>query len=306
MTGYWVSFAIIALILPLGLINPKTISIKGKKITIEQVKIGNARLCYFIFFYLICDLFYMSCFIHSMVCQYIFGGIIMLIILMNVYRTVSFPKERTILEDFGILQDFLVGVGISIYLIYIIPNAGVREVTIPIVAAIYGGMITLVGVSLTIRKADRDRKEDELKKARPVFAYNMIRQEPKLRATMQKVCISDSSEQLMVACDVYVELENSNLSLFEIKRIYHDGTWIKMEGNTTVLPSSKCILNFRFMDNPLSLFLEIEDILGNAYYYQLFVLPLGTQSSNGMTFHTVREIKNISKENMEQIMKETK
>ena len=134
----------------------------------------------------------------------------------------------------------------------------------------------------------------------------MLRQEPKLNAVVQRVCISDSSEQLQDACDVYVELENSNLSSFEIKRVNHDFTWVKMEGNTTVLPSAKCLLNFRFIDNPNSLFLEVQDQLGNNYYYQLLVLFLGTKSSNGMALHTVREIKNITKEELEMLMKEAK
>jgi hypothetical protein len=118
--------------------------------------------------------------------------------------------------------------------------------------------------------------------------------------------MSDTSEEVQSECDVYVELENSNLSSFEIKRIYHDGNWVIVEGNTTVLPSSKCLLNFRFFDKPTSLFLEVEDILGNKYYYQLFALFLGVKSSNGMALHTVREIKYISSVDMENIIREAK
>ena len=77
-----------------------------------------------------------------------------------------------------------------------------------------------------------------------------------------------------------------------------------MEGNTTVLPNAKCLLNFRFMDKPERLFLEVEDILGNLYYYQLFVLYLGTQSSYGMDLHTIREIKSISIDDMNNKIKE--
>ena len=79
-----------------------------------------------------------------------------------------------------------------------------------------------------------------------------------------------------------------------------------MEGNTTVLPSAKCLLNFIFLDNPNSLFLEVEDQLGNNYYYQLFVLFIEVNPSTGMALHTIREIKNITKEEMEMIMKEAK
>lgn len=306
MIGYWISFALLFPFILFAVPYSKIQSVKMFKIklTPEMDKVANVRVVIMILYLWLWNLFYMSMFTNNMVCKYIFGGLIMIIIFMDLANAMSYPRQRNWLEKWLMVQDFIVGIVLTIYLIYIIPNADVKEIVVPVVAAVYGGLLTLVGVILTIKKSDKDRKEDEVKKARPVFAYNMLRQEPKLDITMQKVCISDSTEQLKESCDTYVELENSNLSAFEIKRVYHDGYWVNMEGNTTVLPSSKCILNFRFIDKPLSLFLEVEDILGNAYYYQLFVLFLGIQSSNGMTLHTVREIKNISKDDMEKIMKE--
>ena len=57
--------------------------------------------------------------------------------------------------------DFVLGVGLSIYLIYIIPNEGLQNIIIPIVSAVYGGLLTLVGVAWTIKKSDSDRKQEE-------------------------------------------------------------------------------------------------------------------------------------------------
>lgn len=306
MIGYWISFVLlfpfILFAVPYGKI--QTVKMFKTKTTVEMDKVANMRVVIMILYLWLWNLFYMSMFTNNMVCKYIFGGLIMIIIFIDLANAMSYPRQRNWLEKWLMVQDFIVGIVLTIYLIYIIPNADVKEIVIPVVAAVYGGLLTLVGVILTIKKSDKDRKEDELKKARPIFAYNMLKLEPKLDVTVQKVCISDSTEQLQEACDTYVELENSPLSSFEIKRVYHDGKWVNMEGNTTVLPSSKCILNFRFVDKPLSLFLEVEDILGNEYYYQLFILYLGTQSSNGMNLHTVREIKSISKEEMEKILKE--
>lgn len=306
MIGYWISFALLFPFILFAVPYSKIQSVKMFKIklTPEMDKVANMRVVIMILYLWLWNFFYMAMFINNMICKYIFGGLIMIIIFMDLGNAMSYPRQRNWLERWLMVQDFIVGTVLTIYLIYIIPNADVKEIVIPIVAAVYGGLLTLVGVILTIKKSDKDRKEDDLKKARPIFAYNMLRQEPRLDIIVQKICVSDCTEQLQEACDVYVELENSYLSVFEIKRIYHDGKWICMQGNTTVLPNSKCILNFKFINNPLSLFLEIEDILGNAHYYQLFVLFLGVQSSNGMLLHTVREIKNISKENMEKIMKE--
>lgn len=180
MIGYWISFG---LLFPFFLIAVPYVKIKAFKaskieITPEMDKQANVRVVMYILFYWICNLFYMACFINNLVCKYIFGGLIMLIIFMNLARAVSYPKNRNSIERWTMLQDFCIGIGLTIYLIYIIPNADIREIVIPIVAAIYGGMLTLVGVSLTIRKSDIDRKEDELKKAKPlVFIVDRTREE---------------------------------------------------------------------------------------------------------------------------------
>ena len=54
----------------------------------------------------------------------------------------------------------------TVYLIYLIPEKELQAIILTIVAALYGGLITLVGVAWTIKKSDKDRKADEiLKKA---------------------------------------------------------------------------------------------------------------------------------------------
>ena len=180
MIGYWISFG---LLFPFFLIAVPYVKIKAFKnakieITPEIDKQANVRVVLYILFYWLCNLFYMACFIDNLVCKYIFGGLIMLIIFMNLAKAVSYPKNRNGFERWSMLQDFCIGIGLTIYLIYIIPNVDIREIVIPIIAAIYGGMLTLVGVSLTIRKSDIDRKEDEIKKAKPlVFIVDRTREE---------------------------------------------------------------------------------------------------------------------------------
>lgn len=170
MVGYWISFALIAVAIVFGVPAFK-IWLKSKtKITItpEIEQQANVRVVVYILFYLLCDLFYMSCFLKNLICKYIFGGLIMIIIFMNLSKSVSLPKERTGVERWGMIQDFIFGIVMSIYLIYIIPNKDVQNVVIPVISAVYGGIITLVGVVLTIKKSDKDRKEDEIKKAKPL------------------------------------------------------------------------------------------------------------------------------------------
>ena len=308
MIGYWISFGLIAAIIPIGIfmfigwcatkMDPKP--------TKEQYARAGARGFYYTFFYWLCDLFYMACFINDLICKYVFGGSILVIIFVNLARAFTSPKEKKTFDRIGMVQDFLVGTGLTIYLIYIVPNEEIRTIVIAVIAAIYGGFIGLVGVGWTIRKSDKDRKEDEIKKARPFFSYNMLRREPTLNIVVQKICLFDVSIENQDKCEVNVELENSNLSPFEIKRIHHDNKWAEAQGNTMVLPGGKCILNFRFTDNPLHIFLELEDLLKNKHYYQLRVLTLGpgALSSSGKFLHTVNEIKEISEIEMNKLIKE--
>ena len=93
-----------------------------------------------------------------------------------------------------------------------------------------------------------------------------------------------------------IQLENSNKSPFTLKEVYHDGKWFELEGNTTVLPSGKCLLSFYF-DSSKDIFLSVEDMLGNKYGYSLLVSPINgliesaILSSNDREFYTLREIK---------------
>ena len=308
MVGHWILFGIIAFAVLVGTLFMRYYSLMTAKIEITPQIRRHANFVAFklIAFYWLCDLFYMSCFINNLACKFIFGGLVMIIIFMNLTAAFTFPKDkRNGYEKYGMVQDFVIGVGLSIYLIYIIPDANVKEVVIPVVAAVYGGLITLVGVSWTIKKSDKDRREDEIKKSRPIFSYNMLRKEPTLDYVVQKLCMSDTLEKDIYSCEVFVELENSNLSMFEIKRIHHDNNWVEFEGNTVVLPGAKCLLNFRFSNNPEHIILEVEDLLKIKYYFQLKVLNItGAISSSGKILHTIREIKQISTEEMAKLVRE--
>ena len=306
LTSYWVIAICVAVISPFALVNAN-INIEAKgNFTEEQKKAATSKLVIMMLSIWYADFTFICMFMDWLVVFFILAGLYLIKMIYDVSSVLVNRKNATAYPNFFIIGDFVLSFLLLTLLIYKIPDQTLQTIVIALSAALIGGLLTLLGVIMTIKKSDIDRKEDEINKARPVFAYNMLMQEPKLDVAVQRVCISESSEHLQDACDVYVELENSNLSSFEIKRVNHDGTWVKMKCNTTVLPSAKCLLNFRFVDNPNSLFLEIEDQLGNNYYYKLFVMFLGTRSCNGMSLYTVREIKNITKEEMEMIMKEAK
>lgn len=66
-----------------------------------------------------------------------------------------------------LVLELLFGMGIAIYLIYIIPNDTLQSIIVAIVAAVFGGLFTLIGVAWIFKKGDIERKEDERKKNVP-------------------------------------------------------------------------------------------------------------------------------------------
>ena len=132
---------------------------------------------------------------------------------------------------------------------------------VPLISAIYGGLITLVGVAWTIKKSDKDRKDDEVKRAEPLFSFSMLHTEPSIN-NYKKLCISSYGIEINYECETYFVLENSNQSAFEMKSIYHDGKKIQLEGNTKMIPASpndECLVSFLF-NSPNDIYLEIANI----------------------------------------------
>lgn len=174
--------------------------------------------------------------------------------------------------------------------------------------ALVGGGLTLIGVAWTIKDGDRkrqeelerrekERKEEERKKVKPFFSFAMIYREP--RIDEGKICFTQ--EDTLYLFDVYVKITNSPLAVLNVERIYHDKKWWGVVANKTVLPGEDVCLNFKFIDGPEQLYLEVSDIMGNKYYYHM--LPFYTNLISGESdIHTLRGINEIPKEQIEELI----
>lgn len=162
----WLVFGVVFLLIPIAIANLKLIAEKKINPTEEQKKNANLFCGFLMFFYWLCDLFYMAFILDSLTLKFIFGGLIMLIIFYNLSKAFISGASRF---KWGLIQDFVVGVIMSIYLVYIIPSSDWKEVVIPIVSAVYGGLITLVGVVLTIRETRKDIAKKDDFEAKPFF-----------------------------------------------------------------------------------------------------------------------------------------
>lgn len=167
---YWLAFVLFALIVPIGCVAIKLHGESKNTYSTEQIKAANARLGKYILFYWLIDLFYMACFNNWLVWQFIFGGMAMLIVFSNL--TISFLSQSKA-SKWLLLTDFILGVGLTIYLIYIIPDSNLRNIVVSIISAIYGGLLTLVGVAWTIKQNRAERKRDEVEINKPIiFPFN--------------------------------------------------------------------------------------------------------------------------------------
>lgn len=295
MIGYWISFALIALLIPIGLASIKIWGEKHFKFTEEQKKNASINLFKYWIFFRLLDLFYMAFFLDNLICKFVFGCLIMVIILLSVCSSFVSSNRKTVFQKFCLLLDFIVGIGMTVYLIYLIPEKELQTIILTIVAALYGGLITLVGVAWTVKKSDKDRKEEEINRAKPCFSFNPYPRDGIIKG-IDKFCFSSLEGETRYKREVKVQLENSNKSPFILKKIFHDDKWFDLEGNTTILPSGKCLLSFAF-NSPSNIFLSIEDMIGNKYSYALNVLPMSrfaeatALKASNRTLHTVTEIK---------------
>lgn len=265
----WIIFVVLLLFIPVGFGYFSVLCTKKFNPDEQQKKNMNATLGKGTLLFWLYDLLFMAIFNQWRVMIYIFGLLSIVIIFTNIIGV--FLSENKLLNKM-IPFDLLVGAGLSVYLIYILPNEQLKTIVTAVVAALYGGILTLVGVAWTIRHSDKERKDEEKKKAKPIFTFNMVLDEIKDIRT-KKVCFDVADNGIEYECHVVAELENSDHALFEVKRVFHDGKWNGVEGNTVVLPN-KTVYFVRFNDDVNNLFLEVKDGLDNSYYYEIRVLFL--------------------------------
>ena len=164
---YWVIFTWIAIFAPIMVVNFKSYSEDKFSLTPEQIKNGNARLILLILWYWYVDIVYMVIFNHWTVWIYILVTIAMIKIFYDLVETSLNSKIKNSLYTQTMIINFLIGIGLIVYLIFLIKNADLRNIVTAIVASAYGGLLTLVGVAWTIKHTNDEKKEEETKKNRP-------------------------------------------------------------------------------------------------------------------------------------------
>ncbi len=267
MWWQWLIFGLIILMVPVGLYEIKNFVVKRIHPTEEQNKITNQKFAILCLFYWLCDCFYMTFIINNLTWKFILGGLIMVIIFYNL--TKAFINGDSQLK-FGLIQDFIVGVALTIYLIYIIPNESLQQIVIPIVSAVYGGLLTLVGVAWTIRKSDKDRKLEEKNKVKP-YLKNYLKS---YRLDQDvKIEFIDINKQDDFKCQSFIlYLHNISKSIIFVTDIIIYNTYYPLK-NVVLEKDGKIQLQINYYDKEIQILKNItivgRDVLNNYYAFDM-------------------------------------
>lgn len=297
----WVAFAILLIVPPLLLFFLTYFSCKNSSISKYEKKKTIIRNTYLFIWNILWALFYMARFNGWLGLIFIFGCLMIIISLFQLSNAFILPGRKNLIEKIELLYDFLVCLGVGIYLIYIIPIREVKEVIIPIVSTTFGGLITLVGVAWTIKWNYFQRKEDHLNSLRPaIYLSRSMDSEYSEEDCIKELNFyeidlkPDGKKDYSVIPKKIGHIKNTNKAQFYFvsfslnRHIYFPLTplCVELDKEYGITLNSFGELN----EQKYNLEIEVEDLERNKYIYSATII----QTRNGYEFKTLKA------ENMEE------
>lgn len=280
---WWAGFVIFAVCFPMFIFGIRKHLEKEKNYTSEQIKRSQENCWKYVLFYWLIDLFYMSIFNYWqaaeqlktpwLILQFVFGGLAMIYIFYNLTRVFLAKGEK---HWWGLLQDFVLGISITIYLIYLIPDTNnLQTIVTAITASVYGGLLTLIGVAWTIKRQDDINQEQEKKAYRPVVVVQLDLPKEVVAFYIKKVNCNTISFDKNEICTtpMYIQtifMNNTDFSHFYLlglivndeKILVEPKQYINREKNFAISFNQK-IIYCKTNINKISLYTQ--DLLGNFY-----------------------------------------
>lgn len=283
----WVLFSYIFLLIPFTFYNLLVVGVVQNKGEEKKNKAVALNIIKYVILYWLFDLFYMSIFNDWIILKFVFGILAVLLISLNLIN--AFLHGIKSIRFFFTLE-LILGLGLSVYLIFIIPDEKLQTIVLTIVAALMGGIFTLLGVAWTIKKGDddrkadlhrmeEDRKEEERKKLIP---YIRISHDEKalVNATIKKIKEKDvlnkdnkSSDNVsfFAVYRIHFAIKNISNSNIILKGLFIDNDYFDFDEYTILEPNSVCKIEIGDK-SILTLFEEIKliklktsDILEHEY-----------------------------------------
>ena len=230
--------------------------------------------------------------------------LVIFVVLFIVFPVLLFLMRYSWFQNYGLVLVILIGIAFTIYSVFLIPNENFQTIVTTILAAVFGGLLTLVGSAWTIKYGDKQKHDYELAKAKPLFTFNYFTE---INPTVhnRKICIVKNNSvpntvseaiKLPQGSVSYMEIENPAQSSFIIKRFYFDGEWNNAYANNVLGPNNHLIVQLNRVDEVEHPIMETEDIFQRKFYYELIFEFY--YESNGARQYTLAQYEEISKEEM--------
>lgn len=280
---WWAGFVLFAVYFPVFMFGIRKYLEKEKNYTSEQITNSKKNCVKYVLFYWLIDLFYMSIFNYWQTSgdsqkiwfalQFVFGGLAMVYIFYNLTRVFLANGEK---HWGGLLQDFVLGILTTIYLIFLLPNdSGLQTITATIIAAVYGGLLTLIGVAWTIRRQDDINREQEKKAYRPIAVVQLDLPREVVVLYIKKVDCNTISFDKNEICSipVYIQtvfLNNTDFCNFYLLGLIVNGEKILVEPKQYIQREKSFAISFNqkviYTKNSINkISLYTQDLLGNFY-----------------------------------------
>ena len=260
-----------------------------KKFAFTNTQKKNASIVtvkYILYFWFL-DCLYMTIFNQWEVWIYVLGIITLVKIFYSLAIAFLGKKQKNIVLDISLVFDFLLGIGLTVYLIYLIPESSrnLQTIVTTIVAAVYGGLLTLVGVAWTIRKGDKDRKEDLERRDKEKAEEERKRLVPYIRITRGEVplcAVNASAYNCVKLHDLgkqhffsYIikdfNIKNISESNIFLKGIYIDDKYFSFSYDNVIEKNTVCQIQttrnseYQSAESLKKLSLIVADTVGNEY-----------------------------------------
>ena len=169
LSSYWVIAICVAVISPFALANFKINMISKGNYTEEQKKAATSNLGIMMLSIWYADFTFICMFMNWLIAFFVLAGLYLIKMIYDVASVLVNRKDATTYPNFLIISDFALSFLLLTLLIYKIPDQTLQTIVIALTAALIGGLLTLLGVMLTIKKSDQDRKLENRMKNRPIM-----------------------------------------------------------------------------------------------------------------------------------------
>lgn len=248
----WVVFAMLFCAAPVFLFTVYYTDLKTIQRSDEERRTGAINIFKHTLLYWLYDLLFMAFFNEWDILIYVFGIIAVVVIFYN--ATKVFLKEIKLFQSL-LPFEFISGLVLAVCLIYKIPEKTLQNIVLTIVAAVVGGLITLLGVAWTIKSNYKDKRNDDRKKNIPYIAMGAL---DTTGHAGTKIKIEEHG--------YFLSAHMLSDTIFIFKGVLRDNQFVKAEH--LIAPKSDFSVQMNIQDYD-EVYLIGSDVLGNHYSFAL-------------------------------------